>query len=442
MLLSEQDGGPHEKSTEAWVKVIDFGLAKAGGEEDGPPSSLQFLGTPEFSSPEQMRCQAIDARSDIYSLGATLWYALTGKVPFPKVVSVQFRAGESWPALPLTELSERGVPSPVVRLIASMLAPDPRCRPASATSLGGALQESLETLTKSRRPIAHSFFGVLGRRAAVAAVGLAAVLVALAFYLLRPASLPGDKSIAVLPFKNLSTDPRNAFFVDGFEDDLLSNLVKIRDLKVISRLSTARYSAGAPRDLRAIGRELGVRHILEGSLRRTGDRVLLQVALLDTSDGRALWAEHYDRTITDAISLQGELAGAIADTLDARLSPKEKVDIHSKTTLNPTAYLLYLRGRKYENGRGEQISDYEASEAFYRQALAFDPEFALAHARLASRLALLYRFRGPSEELKEHAYAEAREALRLQPDLGEAHLAKGSMFLQYRTRFRARPARV
>ncbi|MGH7937395.1 MAG: hypothetical protein ACRD5Z_23380, partial [Bryobacteraceae bacterium] len=185
---------------------------------------------------------------------------------------------------------------------------------------------------------------------------------------------------------------------------------------------------GAPRDLRAIGRDLGVRHILEGSLRRTGDRVLLQVALLDTSDGRALWAEHYDRTITDAISLQGELASAIADTLDAKLSPQEKADIHSKTTLNPTAYLLYLRGRKYENGTVTAISNYEASEALYRQALAFDPLFALAHARLASRLAMLYRFRGPSEDLKEHAYAEAREALRLQPDLGEAHLVMGACF--------------
>ncbi|HEY2801387.1 MAG TPA: protein kinase [Chthoniobacterales bacterium] len=428
MLLAEEDDRPHGKSTEAWVKVIDFGLAKAVSEEDEPASSLQFRGTPQFSSPEQMRGEAIDVRSDIYSLGATLWYALTGKVPFPKAASIQSRDGKGSPALPLTELNERGVPSPVGRLLASMLAAVPRRRPASAVSLGEALQECLEAISENRLTAARSSLGGGRRRAAMAALSLAAVLAALAFYLLLPASLPSDKSIAVLPFKNLSTDPRNAFFVDGFEDDLLSNLVKIRDLKVIGRLSTARYSAGAQRDLRAIGRELGVRHILEGSLRRTGDRVLLQVALLDTSDGHALWAERYDRTMADAISLQGELAGAIVDALDARLSPQEKVDIHSKATLNPSAYLLYLRGRKFENGATNQISDYEASEAFYRQALAFDPSFALAHARLATRLAMLYRFREPTKELKQRAHAEAQEALRLQPDLGEGHLAKALCF--------------
>jgi TolB-like protein/Flp pilus assembly protein TadD len=212
---------------------------------------------------------------------------------------------------------------------------------------------------------------------------------------------------------------------EGIEDDILARLVKIRDLKVISHLSSARYPANARRDLSAIGRSLGVRHVLEGSFDRIGNQISLQVGLVDTSDGRQLWARHYKRPLADVINLQGELASAIARALDATLSPQERIDVQARSTGNPDAYVLYLRGRKFDNSPTIAIGDYEAAAALYNQAIALDPGFALAHSRLGATLAFLYRFRGPSEELKQQAYAQIAEALRLNPNLGEAHLDKG-----------------
>jgi len=196
------------------------------------------------------------------------------------------------------------------------------------------------------------------------------------------------------------------------------------------RLPSAAAMVNARDDLRAIGRELGVAHLLEGSLRRSGDRVLLHVSLIDARDGREIWSENYDRRLRDAMNLEGELASDIAAALKAQLSPQEQVDVRASATHNPDAYVLYLQGRKLENSSTFQVANYEAAQALYSQAVVLDPGFALAHARLASVLGLLYRFRGPSSELRQRAYAEVGEALRLQPDLGEAHLAQG--FCDYR----------
>lgn len=423
MLGDEQAGGdlPHP-TDEVWVKVIDFGLAKAVTEESDPIAPTRFLGTAAFSSPEQMSGRAVDTRSDIYSLGATLWHALTGKVPFPRRSPGEAPNKAADEPLPVAQLIARGVPAPVVALLESMLASEPEDRPASAVALGQAIQGCLEAFMPADRRSAHPPVRRVRRWAVGAGLGLAAGLIGLAIYFASPFSPPNDKSIAVLPFRNLSQDPKNAFFAEGVQDDLLSRLVKIRDLRVISRLGTARYLANAPRDARTIGRELGVRNLLEGSLRRTRDRVYLHVVLVDTRDGHEIWSEGYDRKLADAINLQGQLAGAIADALDATLSPQERVGVRAAATHNPDAYVLYLRGRKFEQSPTFAISDFEAAQVLYWQAIALDPGFALAHARLASTLGLLYRFRGPSEELKNRAYAEAREALRLQPGLGEAHL--------------------
>lgn len=401
---------------EAWVKVIDFGLAKAVTEEIDPKATPRFLGTVAFSSPEQIAGEAVDTRSDIYSLGVTLWYSLTGKVPFSRRAHHQAPSNPASQALPTAQLIASRVPSPVVVLLEKMLSLDPKDRPASAAELGQSMQECLESLGPKKTGLAHWAWA--------AGLTAAAALIVLALYLGRPASVPNDKSIAVLPFRNLSEDRNNAFFAEGVQDDLLSRLVKIRDLRVISRLGTSRYPANSTHDARAIGRELGVRNLLEGSLRRAGDRIYLHVALIDTRDGHEIWSEGYDRKLADAITLQGELAGAVAEALNATLSPEEDLGVRAAATHNPDAYVLYLRGRKFENSPTFSISDYEAAQTLYRQAIALDPRFALAHAHLASTLALIYRFRGPSDELRSRAYAEAREALRLQPDLGEAHLVE------------------
>ena len=404
---------------EAWVKVIDFGLAKLCDKTE--QADAGFIGTAAFASPEQIQVREVDARSDVYSLGATLWYSLTGRVPFPDRSPNDKRDPGMSAPLPIAQLAERGIPVSVIALLESALAPNPDDRPRTAAEFGQALQDCLDDLTGVVRPPRSR-----ARRWALAGGGLGiavTLIVAIVFGSAR--SVSEDKSIAVLPFRNLSNDPANNFFVEGVEEDILSRLAKIHDLKVISRLSSSRYPADTQRDLPAIGRALGVRHVLQGSLRREGNRVLLHVALIDTHDGHELWAERYDRTLANAITLQGELASSVADALDATLSPQEKVELQSKPTGNPGAYVLYLRGRRFDDSPTFAVSDYEAAHTLYSQAIALDPGFALAHARCGATLAYLYRFRGPSEELKNGAHAEISEALRLSPDLGEAHLAKG-----------------
>ena len=419
MLVAEEEGDrtplTRSKPGAAWIKVIDFGLAKLAGNGDSSLAEQRFLGTPAFASPEQMEGRTIDGRSDIYSLGVTLWYSLTGELP---------RRGKTFSPAPLLQ---RRIPQPVVRLLKSMLAPDPQDRPGSALELTAALEGHLNSAVEAKRSSKRR----TKRWAMAAGWAIAAGLSALAIYLAAPVASRTDKSIAVLPFRNLSDDPKNAFFAEGVQDDILSRLVKIRDLKVIGRRGTpAAATANARNDLRAIGRRLGVAHLLEGSLRRSGDRVLLHVSLIEARDGREIWSESYDRRLVDAMNLQGELASDIAAALKAQLSPQEQVDVRASATYNPDAYILYLQGRKLENSSTFQIANYEAAEALYSQAVVLDPRFALAHMRLASVLGLLYRFRGPSNELKQRAYAEVGEALRLQPDLGEAHLAQG--FCDYR----------
>jgi TolB-like protein/Flp pilus assembly protein TadD len=258
-----------------------------------------------------------------------------------------------------------------------------------------------------------------------AAFSVAAALLGLATYLFWSPDPSLNKSIVVLPFRNLTSDSENAFFAEGVQDDILSRLAKIRDLKVVGRRGAPPIAIGPTTDLRKIGRSLGVRHVLEGSLRRYGDQVMLHVSLIDSSDGREIWSESYDRKLEDAISLQGELASNIADALKAQLTPQERTNVRAPSTHNPDAYVLYLRGRKLENSPTFQIKNYEAAQSLFGQAVALDRKFALAHASLASALGLLYRYRAPSDDLRERAYLEVEEALRLQPDLGEAHLAKG-----------------
>ena len=238
-----------------------------------------------------------------------------------------------------------------------------------------------------------------------------------------------EKSIAVLPFENMSDDKENAFFADGIQDDILTSLAKIRDLKVISRTSVMGFRAGdKARNLRDIGKALGVAHILEGSVRRSANRVKVTVQLIDTSDDRHLWAEAYDRTISDALSLQGELATEIAAALRATLSPEEKVRVEQKPTENAEAYVLYLRARQLEINPDTLLQDFKEAVRLYGEAVKIDPAFALAHARLSATAARIYHFYEPVAVWKDRAQSEARESLRLQLNLGEGYFALGLSF--------------
>ncbi len=240
-----------------------------------------------------------------------------------------------------------------------------------------------------------------------------------------PGGASAEKSIAVLPFENLSDSKDNVYFADGMQDDLLTNLAKIQDLTVISRTSVMKFRDPATRNLREIGKSLGVANILEGSVRRKADRVVVNVQLIDARSDRQLWANHYDRTIQDSLGLEGDLATEIADALRARLTPEEKERVARKPTQNAEAYVLYLQALPYEQGPDTLLEDYRRAVDFYASAIQLDPDFALARAHLASTCAEIFHFHQPFESWRNRARAEAETAARLQPGLGEAHFALG-----------------
>jgi len=237
--------------------------------------------------------------------------------------------------------------------------------------------------------------------------------------------LPEERSIAVLPFENFSPAKDNAFFADGIQDDILTSLAKIKDLRVISRSSVMAFRDAAGQNLRDIGRKLVVANILEGSVRKEGDRVVVNVQLIDTRNNRQIWANRYDRTLVDSLGLQGELASEIADMLRARLSDDEKAQAAAKPTQNAEAYVFYLRANQISRNPDTLLEDYKTAEQLYMQAIELDPNFALAHARLASVCAEIFRYYEPTESWRTKALAEAETALRLQPNLAEGHFALG-----------------
>ncbi len=247
------------------------------------------------------------------------------------------------------------------------------------------------------------------------------------FFLLPHASARKiDKSIAVLPFQNLSADPENAFFTDGVQDEILNDLAKIADLKVISRTSVTQYKAGAKRSLREIAKELGVAHVVEGSVQRAANRIRVSAQLIDAKTDTHLWAESYDRPLNDVFAIQTDIAKAIAVQLHAKLSPAEKVAIEQPPTTNLIAYDRYLRAEKLFLLTPDAVAFENVHQAIrlLDQAVAHDPTFLLAYCLLSRIHAYLY-FVGFDHTAARVALAkEARDAaLRLSPDRGEPHLA-------------------
>src|SRR5438094_5761682 len=235
-----------------------------------------------------------------------------------------------------------------------------------------------------------------------------------------------DKSIAVLPLDNLSEEKENAFFADGIQDELLSNLAKIKDLKVISRTSVMPYKAGITRNLKEIAQQLGVSNIVEGSVRRSGDHIRVSVQLIDALTDRHIWAQNYDRTLADSLALQGELATEIAAAVGATLSPQEKARVETKPTNNTAAYDAYLRGRAFAGGSPFDKSNVERTIQSYQEAVKLDPNFALAWVRLSCTQSASYGTGiDPSPAQLAAAKDAADRALALDPDLPETHLALG-----------------
>jgi TolB-like protein/Tfp pilus assembly protein PilF len=234
-----------------------------------------------------------------------------------------------------------------------------------------------------------------------------------------------EKSIAVLPFENLSRDPDNAYFADGIQDEILTRLSKVAALKVISRTSTQKYKS-APDNSREVGKQLGVANLLEGSVQKIANAVHINVQLIRASTDEHLWAESYNRKLDDVFGVEGEVASAIADQLNAKLTGAEQKAVNDKPTQNPAAYDAYLRGISIEESRNDDAAQ-EDAVANYERAVRLDPRFALAWARLAVLRSRAY-FNGtnPAVNTAESVKHAADQALSLQPQLGEAFVAQGS----------------
>ena len=263
------------------------------------------------------------------------------------------------------------------------------------------------------------------RAALVLAVASLLVLIGAGFLLLpRAAARKIDKSIAVLPFQNLSDEKENAYFADGMQDDILTNLSKIGDLKVISHTSVLQYKGKVP-NVREIGKELGVATLLEGSVRRAGNRIRVSVQLINTQTDQHIWAEDYDRDLTDIFAIQSDLAGKIASALQAKLSPNEKSQIDRKPTENEDAYLAFIQGQELFNRPDKLRGDSLQAEQLLERATKLDPKFADAFASLGTIETWIYHSGEPVPARAEKARAAIGKALELQPDLPWAHFSQG-----------------
>jgi TolB-like protein len=303
----------------------------------------------------------------------------------------------------------------------SMLAVDPAKRPQTARELLSAIHRcytKFSTEARARR-----------KRFILVAAGAILVLGAIAFgtwlHQRVQSSAEIERSIAILPFENRSEDKPNAYFAEGIQDEILTRLSKIADLKVISRTSTQHYKS-APKNLSEIGKQLGVAHILEGSVQKSGDAVRVNVQLIKAANDSHLWADTFDRKLTDIFSVESEVAKAIAEQLRAKLTGQEEQVIAAKPTDNVEAYDAYLRGLTYSLKANTSANSLGAQK-YLREAVRLDPKFALSWALLSYVDARGYRIQSlqPTVALREEARQAAETALTLQPDLGEAILAKG-----------------
>ena len=423
-------------SGEVLVKIIDYGVAKVMAPDATAQTQAGFIGTPAFASPEQFDeagQRQIDARSDIYSLGVTFWYFLTGHTPFAGRTIEEIRAKQTQD-LPLHQLKRAHVPMPVVSLLKSMLAVDSGKRPQSARELLASVHRCylrFEPRARLRR-----------KRLMLATAGATLVILAIAFLMFlhqRARSVPQtERSIAVLPFENLTPGNEATFFTVGMQEEITANLARLADMKVIGAQSTRSYLPDKSRDLLAIARELGVRHLLEGSVWRANGRVRLSLRLVDTRDRDHPWIETYERPLSDVFAMRSEITRAIAAGLHAKFSDPEKTEVDQLPTRDLAAYDLYLRAREgptlWEN-EAEVRRDSERKIALLNEAVTRDPSFTLAYCELAKAHGRMsfYKAGATAEELSvDHrslAEVALQKARRLRPDSGELHLAQAFHFL-------------
>jgi serine/threonine protein kinase/Tfp pilus assembly protein PilF len=413
--------------------LTDFGLAGLMEAESTITRTLDVMGTPSYMSPEQAAGEhtKISKATDIYGLGAVLYQLLTGHPPFAGGTSYQTirLLLDTEPRHP--RLWNRKIDRELSTICLKCLEKDPKRRYSSALALAEDLEHWLRHEPIQARRTGWFTRGRKWVRRNPSTAGLIALLVALAagsggVIWNRMFAVPMPKSIAVLPFENLSRDPDNAYFADGIQDEILTRLSKIGDLKVISRTSTQQYQS-KPRNLAQIAKQLGVANVVEGTVQKAGDQIRVNVQLTNAQTDSHLWAESYDRKVTDILVVESEVAKAIADQLQAKLTGAEAAVIAAKPTDNPEAYDAYLRGLAYTLKTEDTPAQYLGAQRYLKEAVRLDPKFALAWALLSytDSSAYVTRILQPTDRLREEARHAAETALSLQPNLGEAIMAKG-----------------
>src|SRR5256886_6393899 len=374
-ILLDQKGEPH---------LTDFGLARLVETESTVTRTMEVLGTPSYMAPEQAvgNNAAVSSVTDVYGLGAVLYQLLTGYPPFAggttfETVRLVLDTNPRKPRLWNSKLDRD-----LETICLKCLEKDPKRRYASAVALADDLERWLK-----HEPIRARRTGLItrGRKwvrrnptSALLAASLIALAAAAGWMIWKTESersplsnvAPPEKSIAVLPFSNLSKEQENAFFADGMQDEIVTDLAKVADLKVISRTSVMPYKSGMARNLRQIGQQLGVAHVVEGSVQRSGNRVRVNAQLVDARTDRHLWAQTYDRDLADVFAIQSEIAKTIADQLQAKLSPSEENAIERPPTTDISAFDLYARAKVLLT-KDEEL---EAVDLL-NQAVARDPSF-------------------------------------------------------------------
>jgi serine/threonine protein kinase len=425
------------------LKVTDFGIARNLSDSVSRLTLEQGRsGTLIYMSPQQLygvRCTHLD---DIYSLGASIYELLTSKPPFYSGNIDRQICERVAPSMTERrkelDIEPALVPQVWEDAVAACLAKEPLQRPQSAAEIAQRLQlapvHTRHTRTgraPGKRPTRKAL--LVGGIAAVSILALASLYLGAFKRQAKPVSqtpaIP-EKSIAVLPFENRSEEKANAYFAEGIQDEILTRLSKIADLKVISRTSTQHYKS-APENLREIARELGVAHIVEGSVQKSGDAVRVNVQLINAATDSHVWADTFDRKLTDIFSVESEVSQKIAAALQANLSPNESHVLAAVRTPDTEAYDLFLRG-EYEFRQAqsnESAETYDRVDAFYRQALARDPNFAEAAAALARGRLTRHWFVSPLEPAElEEVKSLIDRALVLAPNSPEAHSALGLFF--------------
>ena len=417
------------------LKVSDFGIARSLRDSVSRLTLDQGRsGTLVYMSPQQLNGERSTHLDDIYSLGATIYELLTSRPPFYTGNIDQQISERVAPSMTERrkelDIEPALVPAVWEDTVAASLAKDPSRRPQSAADVEQRLQlASGQRIGTTPGKTAKKKALLIGSIAALSVLAFAGlyfgVLKRHAKPLAQAPAIP-EKSIAVLPFENRSEDKANAYFADGIQDEILTRLSKIADLKVISRTSTQQYKS-APENLPEIARQLGVAHILEGSVQKSGDAVRVNVQLIKAANDSHLWADTFDRKLTDIFSVESEVAKMIADQLRAKLTGQEEKVIVVRPTENPEAYDAYLRGLAYTLKAATTPGNTLAAQRYLREAVRLDPKFAQAWALLSYVDAISYlSFNSqPSTALCEETQRAAETALALEPNLGEAILAKG-----------------